>query len=240
MQLFDITLDNLSRDDALKRFLAWLSGTSFQRIATVNPEFLLLANEDQQFFSCLHQADYRVVDGFGIVIVGWLSRLQLTRFPGVDLMEVLLGSAEKNGDSVFVAIKKDGLSSYGEIRAALKIQYPRLTVEGRDIDVKHLDALKNDVLAHVHASRANILFCNFGAPEQEYFVESFRENPGSIRLAMGVGGSFDYLTGKIVRAPHCLRAVGLEWLWRLIQQPKRFGRIWSATIVFLWRSMLNK
>jgi glutamyl-tRNA synthetase len=83
----------------------------------------------------------------------------------------------------------------------------------------------------------SIVLCNFGAPEQELFLMKLKDNSGDIRFAMGVGGSFDYLTGKQKRAPKWLRVIGLEWLWRLILQPKRFKRIWNATVVFLVKSL---
>jgi len=74
--------------------------------------------------------------------------------------------------------------------------------------------------------------CNFGAPYQELLLAGLRNQPGTIRVAMGVGGSFDFLTGKVKRAPRWMRAVGLEWLWRLLLQPRRLKRIWNAVVVF--------
>ena len=74
--------------------------------------------------------------------------------------------------------------------------------------------------------------CNFGAPDQEYFLESLRGRSESVRLVMGVGGAFDFLTGKLPRAPRVFRVIGLEWLWRLFLQPSRWKRIWRAVVVF--------
>ncbi len=240
MQIFGITLDDFSCGAALARCETWLNGNSFHRIATVNPEFLLRAKEDVAFARNLRLADLRVVDGFGIVIVSWLHGKSIHRCPGADLMASLLAQAEWEHHPVFFAVRQDGLSSYEEIIQALRKKYPALIVNGSIVDRHDQASAWNDAHSKIRTSRATIVFSNFGAPEQEYFTESLREDPGDVRLAMGVGGSFDYLTGKIVRAPHCLRAVGLEWLWRLIQQPKRFGRIWRATIVFLFRSISDR
>jgi len=240
MQIFDITLDDFSCGAALARCETWLNGNSFHRIATVNPEFLLRAKDDIEFARNLRSADLRVVDGFGIVIVSRLHGKSIHRCPGADLMASLLVQAARKHHPVFFAVRQDGLSSYEEIIQALRKKYPALIVDGSVVDRHDQASAWNDARSKIRTSHATIVFSNFGAPEQEFFIESLRENPGDVRLAMGVGGSLDYLTGRILRAPRCMRAMGLEWLWRLIQQPKRFGRIWSATVVFLWRSMSNK
>jgi len=86
-----------------------------------------------------------------------------------------------------------------------------------------------------------IVFANFGAPYQEKFLNSLKSAKNSkMRLVMGVGGSFDYLTGKIRRAPVFTRKIGLEWLWRLIQQPRRIKRIWNAVIIFPIKIIFQK
>ncbi|MBP7811420.1 MAG: WecB/TagA/CpsF family glycosyltransferase [Candidatus Moranbacteria bacterium] len=240
MQIFGITLDDVSCKELLTCCETWFVGNDFHRITTVNSEFLLRAREDVVFACNLRSADLRVADGFGIVLVSWLRGKRIHRCPGADLMESLLTQAEQEHRLVFFAVRQDGLSSYEEIIQALRKKYPALIVDGSVVDRHDQASAWNDAHSKIRTSHATIVFSNFGAPEQEYFIESLREDPGGVRLAMGVGGSFDYLTGKIVRAPHCLRAVGLEWLWRLIRQPKRFGRIWSATVVFLFRSSLDK
>ena len=85
-----------------------------------------------------------------------------------------------------------------------------------------------------------IVFCNFGMGYQEKFLYSLKNAKNAkIRLVMGVGGGFDFIMGKVKRAPLILRQIGLEWLWRLIQQPQRIKRIWNAVIIFPIRVILN-
>ncbi len=227
MHLFGVTLDTLSRAEIVARAQTWLSQKEgFHRIATVNPEFLLRACEEASFRENLRTADLRVVDGFGIVVAGWFSGRHIERFAGADLMEALLNFVEREEYPVYLAVRADGLSHYEDIASVLRTKYPKLIIEGRDLDVSDVPSL--------NTGSAALLLCNFGAPEQEYFTEGRRAHPGAVRLAIGVGGSFDYLTGKIRRAPVCVQRLGLEWLWRLAQQPSRLRRIWRATGVFLY------
>ncbi len=235
MHLLGIDIDTLNRSELLARCERWLSeADGFHRIATVNPEFLLLADQDASFRQALTAADLRIADGFGVVLAAWLRGVSLERFPGADIMEALLRIAHTQKIPIYLAIRKDGLSSYVEVRAAILKQYPDMKVEGADLESRQsLDST-------IQNPGSQIIFCNFGAPEQEIFLESLRAQPGSICIAMGVGGALDYLTGRIVRAPRLCRRLGLEWLWRLIQQPSRLGRIWNATAVFLWRVFWEK
>lgn len=236
MHLLGIDIDRLSRTELLAHCGRWLSEESgFHRIATVNPEFLLLAQEDVVFHQALEAADLRIVDGFGIVLAAWIHGTHLERFPGADLLENLLQRANEKRLAVFFAVRQDGLCSFEEVRAALKQRYPDIEVGGADIDPQFFsDTEKKE------CEKYTLLFSNFGAPEQEIFLESFRTEPGNIRIAVGVGGALDYLTGHIARAPRILRRLGLEWLWRLFYQPRRIGRIWNATGVFFWKILFEK
>lgn len=241
MKPFDISISSFSNEAVLTKVREFLAEPKFHRIATVNPEFLVMADRDGAFKKSLQDADLCVADGFGIVLAGVLHGEKITRFPGVDLMHDIIAIAQREGHAVFLAIRQDGLSSYEEIRVALLKKYPRLNVAGTDVDagLYQASSIRYQVY-EIRDTKYDILLCNFGAPTQELFLESVRNDPGDVRLAVGVGGSFDYLTGKQKRAPGWWRALGLEWLWRLILQPKRWRRIWNAVVVFPVKVFLEK
>ena len=181
------------------------------RIATVNPEFLLEARKNESFRESLKQADIRTVDGVGIKLVALLRGKSLTRVTGADLLPALLTLAESHDIPLTIYNQARGLSNEERIRQVLGQQYPKLKISyNKELKVYSL------------------ILCAYGAPEQELFLDMLSAHG----VKMGIGGALDYLTGRQKRAPKILRIVGLEWLWRLILQPKRLKRIWQATGVF--------
>lgn len=227
MKILGIPLDCLTQKEVKETLHKFLAEPRLHHITTVNPEFLLLAEKNTNFRTALLTADLRVVDGFGIVLAGLLRGRRISRFPGADLMAEILGIANEQKLSVALIVNKRGLSSFEEIQSAILQKYPAIKISGgnRDVSSYHTSFTTNP---------ASIILCNFGIPHQEIFLQNLKyQDP--MRIAMGVGGSLDYLTGKQKRAPRFLRIIGLEWLWRLIQQPKRWRRIWNAVIIFPFR-----
>ncbi len=231
MEILGTIIDNHTREEILKRVETFLSKPMFHQIATVNPEFLLEAEKNRAFQNVLNQCDLRIADGFGITLAFLFKGEKLRcRFPGADLMEAMLHIANEKKMSVYLAINKNGLSSFEEIKNVLSKEYPNLILSGTDID--SVQRVNESALTYdMHHTKYDILLCNFGAPRQEIFLQSFKKKD-TVRLAMGIGGSFDYLTRKRKRAPKWLRTIGMEWLWRFILQPKRWVRIWKAVVVF--------
>lgn len=229
MEILGVTIDNLTRDEIIGRVKYFLDEPQFHQIATINPEFLLEAEKNPAFRTVLQNCDLRIADGVGISLAMLCKGEKLKyRFPGADLMLEILNIAHERKLGIYLAIRKDGLSSYEEIKSALQKKYPTLQINGSEIDSK---------IPNTRYQIPNtIILCNFGAPTQERFLQSLKDQP-LIRLTMGVGGSFDYLTGKLKRAPRWMRDFGLEWLWRLMKQPKRIKRIWNAVIVFPFRAL---
>ncbi len=198
-------------------------------IVTPNPEFLLLAQKHQEFFSVLENADLSIPDGIGLKFAGWLKGVNLHRYTGSNLVKYLLDIANQKRGRVAIANWRNGLSTNEEIVEAIKKRHPHLKTyvfsldrENFNYDIKRLKAFQPD-----------IVFVALGAPSQDIFIRSrlLKELP-QIRLAMGVGGSFDFLTGKLKRAPLLIQFLGFEWLWRLIKQPWRIKRIYNAVIIF--------
>ncbi|NTW90249.1 MAG: WecB/TagA/CpsF family glycosyltransferase [Candidatus Moranbacteria bacterium] len=224
-EILGIRIDSRSQDELERIIASTVTSGSFTRIATVNPEFLVLSHGDVCFRDCLLKADIRIADGSGVVLAGLIYDQGVSRYPGADLVRFILSVAEQAGVSVFLATKGGGLSTYEDVRKAVVVSYPGLRVDGADM-------LPGSDAESERIRYASVVLCNFGAPEQERFLESFRSDPGSIRLVMGVGGTFDFLTGRRPRAPRWMRSAGLEWLFRLAIQPKRLGRIWNAVVIF--------
>lgn len=230
--ILGVRIDNLSWQEMLQKAESFFLEDKFYQIATVGPEFVLLAQKDEKFKNILNECDLNVADGIGIKFAFLRHGSFLkARMAGVDLMMKILKMAEKRGLSVFLAARKDGLSSWEETRGAILEKFPKLEISGGNFDMQEIANYKPQIANQ-------ILFCNFGAPYQEYFINSLKD--GKIRLAMGVGGSFDFLTGKVKRAPRILRLFGFEWFWRLLQQPNRWKRIWNAVVVFPIRIILNR
>ncbi len=272
MNILGVKVDNLTKKEILEKIRTFLIEPKFHQIATINPEFILEAQKNPEFKNIINNCDLNVADGFGIKLAFWRFGKKLkARFTGADLMLEILKIASKQNFTVFLAVNKDGLSTFEETKSAILKIYPDLIIEGIDLE-------KNVSCFMFHVS-CSILFCNFGAPQQELFINSqkcdtpphlshnnsknisnknlngdFEQSSdlqndrcgGKIRLAMGVGGCFDFLTGKVRRAPKILRLIGLEWLWRIFQpqewkfKKERLKRIFLAVIIFPIRVTINK
>ncbi|MCK9379028.1 MAG: WecB/TagA/CpsF family glycosyltransferase [Candidatus Moranbacteria bacterium] len=229
-----VKINNLSQEEILKKVEYFLNEERFHQIATINPEFILEAQKNEKFREILNNCDLCVADGAGIFFAflrfgKWLR----CRITGIDLMQEILRVAEKKNLSIFLASWTGSLSTWQETRKAIQKKHPNLNISGNDF------SNRENFSYQIPNTKYQILFCNFGAPNQEIFINSLKND--NIRMAMGVGGSFDYLTGKTPRAPKFVQILGIEWLWRLILEPKyRFKRIFRAIIIFPIKVILNK
>ena len=241
LNLLGVKIDNFSGDEIEEKIKGFLKNERLNQIVTVNPEFIIEAQKDKDFKNAINKADLNVVDGVGIKFAFWRFGKSLKkRVAGVDLMWNILRIAEEEGSSVFLVANEDGISSWQDTAEAIKKSYPKLKISGINTG-RSFCYFDSDIRDNIYKIKNyEILFCNFGAPDQDKFIASLKKRNKNIRLAMGAGGSFDFISGKIIRAPKWIRRVGLEWLWRLMMQPKRFKRIFKAIIIFPIKIVLNK
>jgi N-acetylglucosaminyldiphosphoundecaprenol N-acetyl-beta-D-mannosaminyltransferase len=237
VDILGVRIDNYSKKEILEKIESFLAEEKFHHIATVNPEFVLKSQKDLEFMNILNKTQLNVADGVGIWYASLMQASSIeNRIAGIDLMQDILQIADKKGLDLFLAIHHKGLSSFADIKKVLNVKYPNIRIFGRDIDPRKSKKMEAEI-------DHTLVFCNFGFPQQEKFINSLRSKQdlrlqlsgsrGKIRLAMGVGGSFDFVTGKILRAPLWMQKIGLEWLWRFVQEPRyRFKRIINAVIVF--------
>ena len=228
-EILGVKVDNLTMAEALQKVESFLKDGQQHYLVTPNPEFLVKAQKDEEFKEILNQADLAVPDGIGLIFAAWfLGQPLKQRITGVDLVKCILEIAQKKRTKIVVVNWPGGLSSKEEITKSIKRNYPDLkfVVENIKEEVEFCGFRKEFY--------PDILFVNFGAPYQERFIYDNLEKMPSVKLAMGVGGAFDFMAGQAQRAPNLLRAIGLEWLWRFSCQPWRFKRIFKAVIVFPW------
>ena len=230
VNILGINLSALDRAAALIKIKEFLSDGRQHYLVTPNPEIILKSHQDEEFFYILNKADLSLADGFGIKLAGLIAGEKIPRLTGADLTLDLLALASEKNLRVAVLNREGGLSQQTAIKDTLTKKYPNL--ETLVIDHNRPEPLDPERLEKINAFAPAIFFNTFGAPTQEKFIYHNLAKIPSVKIAIGVGGAFDFLTGKVKRAWKIIRIIGLEWLWRLIQQPKRLKRIYNATIVF--------
>ncbi len=220
IDILGVKIDDVTMDEALKKVYNWLAlqGLALQEekhfIVTPNPEFIVDAQNNPGFKKILNSADLSIPDGMGLKLSGKIKNTT----PGVDLMEKLVEMSAKRGFSVaFLGGRNQTAEKTAE---CLKIKYPKLKVtfaeSGGEVD-------REGRLPPRNFPPTDILFVAFGHPKQEYWIaQNLPHIP--VKVAMGVGGSLDYLSGIVPRATYFLRSLGLEWLFRLTNQPWRIKR----------------
>jgi len=226
LDILGVRVDNVDWNDILDFCLrAFYTGSSKQ-ISTINGEFILEARHNKYFQEILNSSDLNICDSTNVSIASsWLNNELKAITPGSDLVVKLSELAQKENKSVFLLGSKDNIAALASDK--LKELFPKLNIAG----TSNLNPTDEEAITIIKQAKPDILFVAYGAPKQEIWI--FENKPRlPAKILVGVGGSFEMLAGVKKRAPMWLRTTHLEWLWRLIIEPKRIGRILNATIVF--------
>jgi N-acetylglucosaminyldiphosphoundecaprenol N-acetyl-beta-D-mannosaminyltransferase len=222
-RVLDIPVDCVDMEEAVAAIAAMVeAGGPTRLVATVNPEFVMRARRDPAFRAALEGAALRLPDGSGVV---WAMRRQGLgqREPvtGIDLLPRLAQLCASRGWRPFLLGAREGVAAAAARR--LVELAPGLEVAGAHSGSPRLED-DEESLRLIRATRPQLLLVAYGAPHQELWVVR-NASRLEVPVAIGVGGAFDFLAGRIRRAPLALRRVHLEWLWRLARQPWRARRM---------------
>lgn len=202
-------------------------------VAFVNPACLNIAYTDEAYRRVLQHAERVLPDGIGINIgCRLLNQALLANVNGTDLFPRLCERAEQGGYSLYLLGGQPGVAAL--TATAMQQRYPKLVIAGVR-DGYFSDQEEPQVIDAINHSGATVLLVGFGVPKQELWLARCRERLQPT-VCLGIGGLFDYYSGRIPRAPVWLREIGMEWSWRLMQEP---DRMWKRYIIgnplFLYR-----
>lgn len=217
-----VRVDDVTMDQVIKQVSTAISTKKPYNIITVNPELVMAATKNSEFKDVIASADIVTPDGIGLVIMGRLTGRRLhERVTGVDLCDRLADEANIEGWSIYLLGAAPGVAQQAAVN--LQKKYPNLKIAGTS-SADPDDASVNDIKNNIISSKPDILLVAYGSPTQELWIQKYREQFDPM-VTIGVGGSFDFIAGSAKRAPKFVQKIGLEWLWRLILQPKRFKRM---------------
>lgn len=215
-----VGFDDLTVAEAAGRGLELLEQEGFHYVVTPNPELVMAAEKDAAFRDVLNGADLVLPDGVGVVKAAkLLGRPLKGRCPGIDFASALMERLAGTGKGLFLLGAKPGVAEKAAER--LGERYPGLKLCGVHDGYFHDDG---PVAEAVKASGAEVLFVCLGFPRQEFWMAQHGGETG-VGLAVGLGGSLDVFAGEVERAPEGWQRLGLEWLYRLLKEPKRIGRM---------------
>lgn len=218
--ILGVGFDNVTIEQAVETAAAMMAAGGFHYAVTPNAEFVQRAEREEAFRSALNGADLVLPDGIGVIYASKiLGRPLRGRVPGCDFAAALCGRMAGEGKKLFLLGAKPGVAE----RAArnLEAAHPGLTVCGTHDGYFTEDA---PVVEAIRAAGADAVFVCLGAPKQEYWMMEHGPETGAAFL-IGLGGSLDVFAGTVKRAPGVWQKLGLEWLYRLICQPSRIGRM---------------
>src|SRR3989339_2034067 len=238
-----IKIDKINLEKALLKSREFLHSSGQYKIFTPNPEMAVKAQKDENFKKILNNGDLNICDGFGLSIISGAPRIT-----GVDFMlEICQIAVEKNKGIFLLGSENNEIAK--KTAEELQKKFPDLKIAGFDQGPMFSECRPHpfragevplEVINKINESGADILFVAFGMGKQEKWISEHLIQMPKIKIAMGVGGAFDYISGNIPRAPRFLRQIGLEWIYRLIQQPERFWRIFNATFRFIFLFITKK
>ena len=223
MRVLGVPVDGITYAQWIELIGQWINeATSARHVCTVNPEFIMIARNDPVFFQILRRADLCVPDGVGLL---WASRILGSPIPqrvtGSDGVPLIARHAAERGWRIFLLGAAEGIAA--EAAGVLNRRHPALQIAGCYAGSPS-EAEEDAIVALVNQSAVDILFVAYGAPEQDKWIA--RNLPRlQVKMAMGIGGSLDFIAGVVPRAPAWMRRYGLEWLYRLMRQPWRFRRM---------------
>lgn len=267
LKVLNTYIDSLTKSELLSAIYHVFESSQKIFVVTMNAEGLMIAQQDESFKIASESANFITPDGIGPIWAGsflrkytpkwfirflwipvhaifsllWLPVKQLagskTIFPerisGSDLFWDINNIAEETGKSVYLLGADKGVAE--EVSRILKNKYPQIKIA----DFYHGDPYEEGLVDKINMSGASILFVAWNQPKQEKWIAD-NLSKLNINLAIGVGGTFNFASGKKKRAPKFFQFLGFEWLWRLMVEPRRIGRIFAAVPKFVYATIKYK
>jgi N-acetylglucosaminyldiphosphoundecaprenol N-acetyl-beta-D-mannosaminyltransferase len=241
LRLLDCPLDAVDMDEAVARCEEAIASRRYMQQVSVNAAKFVAMAEDPKLREMVAESDLITADGQSIVWAGRLLGVGLPeRVAGIDLMQRLLAAADLEGYRVYVlGARREVLET---ALARLRERFPNLTIAGAR-DGYYADSEVGEVCEQIREARPDILFIAMSSPRKEHFLGEHGESLG-VPFAMGVGGSIDVLAGLARRAPRPIQRIGMEWAYRLAQEPRRLASRYFRTngrfALMVLRGMLTR
>ena len=236
VNILGVPVDIADRKQVMERFAEQFPEPGVTMIVTANPEIVMSASEDPVMKEMIASADIIAPDGIGLVYASRIVGHPVSeRVTGIDLLIEIIKYLEKTGESIYFLGSKPGVAAAAAEN--LMEQYPALKVAGTHHGYFTPED-EAEVVWEINESGADFLCVALGAPKQERFIADHRGELTTVRGAIGVGGSLDVFSGNLKRAPEFYQKHGIEWLYRLIQEPSRYKRMMKLP-VFMMKVILR-
>ncbi len=221
--ILNLWVDPVTMGQALDAVTGFVErGTRVHSIFAVNPEKNFSVPKDPSLYESFKNADLLIPDGVGVVLAARLLHgLRLERVPGVELMHSICALSARRGYGVFIFGAREAVNEAAV--NALRELYPGIRIVGRANGYLGEEA-EAGLVERINRSGAQVLFLALGSPKQERWLARNAEQLTHIRVCQGIGGTLDTIAGTVRRAPDAWIRLGLEWLYRLLSDPRRLKR----------------
>jgi len=232
--LLGVPVDLMPMVAVVDRVDSFFKSNKPHQIITANPLIILASEKNADLRESFHRAELVVSDSVGVVWGARFHGQKAWRVPGIELMDHLCAQAQQQGRSVYLLGAAPGVAN--RAKAVLLKKYPTLKIVGVG-DGYFSKETENEVVSRVSALHPDYLFVALDTPRQDGWIHRNKHRLNA-RVVMGVGGSFDVISGRLHRAPSWMCRLGLEWFFRLCQEPTRARRMMGLP-VFLFRVIFS-
>ncbi|NOS67833.1 MAG: WecB/TagA/CpsF family glycosyltransferase [Candidatus Peribacteraceae bacterium] len=231
VHLLGVDIDAVTMQQALEQIRGYLDGSESKHIMTPNNEMLVESTKNPRFKEVLQKSALNLPDSQGLLFAArWKGQRLPERVTGVDTVQALCQTLDER-HPVFLLGAGEGVAE--KAASVLQSRNPRLKIVGT-FSGNPKPEYSQQIINGINAAQPHLLLVAFGAPAQDLWIAEHLPKMSSVRVAMGVGGTFDFVAGVKKRAPVFIRTIGFEWLWRFVQEPSRWRRMWRAVVVFPW------
>jgi len=229
--ILGVKIDNLTMSEVLESVRNFLKDGKQHYIVLPYSEFIVRAQKDKEFQRILNEADLSLCESKGLYLVAGLCLRKSLKenIYGIDLIHNLISNSQFLISKIFLLGGKKDVAKKTKEKLGNKI-----------IGAEHGYQDLRKVVEKINKAEPDILLVGLGSPKQEKWIYKNLKKMPSVKLAIGVGGAFDFISGRIKRAPKFLQKVGFGWLWRLVIQPRRVKRIYNGVIKFSWLILKNR
>lgn len=220
--ILEVPFDNLTKEEALAKLLEFLDSNKNNLLVTPNPKIVMEANDDKDLLKIINEADLVVPDGIGIVLAGKIMKNRIKeRVAGCDLIFSLFDKMKDTDKTVYLLGAEPGVAEIA--KSNMEEKYKNLKIVG--VHNGYFDEKEEElIIKEIQDLKPDILLVGLGCPKQEKWIYKNKDRL-PVKISAGIGGGIDTMAGKVKRAPKIFQKIGLEWLHRLILEPRRIFRV---------------